>query len=1180
MFKTTKRTLAVLLAVLMLTLSMPFAVFAEGDVVALVIDGKPTTTYATVSKAIKAIPDGGTGTVKALKQAIGNIILNADKTVILDLNADAFDYVEGKVALLKGNLTIKNGRLKGTVLENGQIQTISVIGSDDTSLEPGKQNRLTIAEDATVGTDGSNFALILWPATNAKVAYGTQIDVNGRLLDNLFVSGNILDGNSVINVNEGATISGAGVGIALNGYATVNVKGGTITAGNDTASGTGIEVRSGNLNVTGGTITGNGAYSFVPNGNGTTSTGCGIAVAQHTTKNNIKVEISGDADVKGTVALAIANPQENQDGEISVSVKGGTFTSTSKEEPSVVVMKESSETRVNAFISGGIFSSVLSPDYFAEDAQVKQKKAETEATAEADGNIKHYVGADGKCFTLSESGEFEELAQADTVIHYWDYDNAEDAVWLDDHSSCSVTVPCAHCDATQTLRSKGVKYAVVSEPTCQSEGTGCYTATFENENIADETDDVTLPMAQHTFDEAGVRFTQEEGVWYAYGTCKMHPLSQVKVKMREVEVSEQTCEKAQIVKYVAVINGETFETEDMEKGEPKGHDYQSQGFKWTGLDNPNAKPAATVTFVCKNNDKHVETRTAAVEQTGSTILPTCVADGNKVYKATVNFDGAEFYDTQTVILPKTGHSYGPWTSNNNGTHTRVCTVADCKEDTQGHSETASCSGGEATCSAKAICKDCNTAYGYLNLDNHKNTTEKPAVKATCVTEGFTAGVYCNDCKLYISGHQSVDIDTSEAGHTYGAPKDEDWKWTWNEETKTYDVEVTLTCTACDADTIGHTKPLTATVSEPVVVEPNHPDDGSKTYTATAIYLEQEFKNEKVDTIKTEDHVWNYASENVTYVWDGYTKCTATVPCAKCNETTKVEATSITSQTTDGTCIEKGVKTYTAVFADENLSAVTKETLDFGAHNYGELIPGEDATCTTTGTVAHYHCDVCGKNFDADKKELTTVVVDALGHDFTGEYNNPADGKHNRACTRCDEFGLNGVVDATESCTGGTASCSKQAVCEVCGAAYGDTLPHTPELRQSEPVQDEIYPNLYHCYNYLVCTTCGAVLDRSMEYTVVDPDPCEHVYQIDTTITDATCAKEGECIMVCEKCGDKIHDTLPATGNHVDADNSGKCDTCNTKMTGGSHCKYCGKIHGGAFGWLTKFFHSILAIFVR
>ncbi len=680
-------------------------------------------------------------------------------------------------------------------------------------------------------------------------------------------------------------------------------------------------------------------------------------------------------------------------------------------------------------------------------------------------------------------------------------------------------------------------------------------------------------MAQHTFDEAGVRFTQEKGVWYAYGTCKNHPLSQVKVKMQEVEVSEQTCENAQIVKYVAVINGETFETEDMEKGEPKGHDYQSQGFKWTGLDNPNAKPAATVTFVCKNDATHVKTQTATVEQTGTTVSPTCVADGNKVYKATVNFDGAEYYDTKTVTLPKTGHSYGPWTSNNNGTHTRVCTVADCNEDTQGHSETASCSGGEATCSAKAICKDCNTAYGYTNLNNHKNTSEKPAVKATCVTEGFTAGVLCNDCGLYLSGHASLGFDTSEAGHTYGAPKDKDWTWTWNEEKETYDVTVTLTCTACDADTSGHTKPLTATVSEPVIEEPIHPNDGSKTYTATATYLEQEFKNSKVDKIKTEDHVWDYESEDVTYAWEGYTKCTATVPCKNCNATTTVDATSITAETTTGSCVEKRVTTYTAAFENENLSDETKETLDFGAHNYGELIPGEDATCTSTGTVAHYHCGVCDKDFadDEEKTPLNSIVIEKKDHSFTIQQHD-AD-SHWLKCANCNE------ITAKEAHKGGTASCSKQAVCEVCGAAYGDTLPHTPVLKVEEN-KDDTYPNLYHCYNVLECSVCKKILDRSMEYTKVKPDPCEHVYQIDSIITDATCAKEGECIMVCEKCGDKIHDTLSATGNHVDADNSGKCDTCNTKMTGGSHCKYCGKIHGGAFGWLTKFFHSILAIFVR
>ena len=96
----------------------------------------------------------------------------------------------------------------------------------------------------------------------------------------------------------------------------------------------------------------------------------------------------------------------------------------------------------------------------------------------------------------------------------------------------------------------------------------------------------------------------------------------------------------------------------------------------------------------------------------------------------------------------------------------------------------------------------------------------------------------------------------------------------------------------------------------------------------------------------------------------------------------------------------------------------------------------------------------------------------------------------------------------------------------------------------------------------------------------EEEPCAHEKTVEKVVKEAKCEEAGEKQLVCEKCGDKIHDTLSATGNHVDADNSGKCDTCNTKMTGGSHCKYCGKIHDGLFGWLVGFFHSILAIFKR
>ncbi len=55
--------------------------------------------------------------------------------------------------------------------------------------------------------------------------------------------------------------------------------------------------------------------------------------------------------------------------------------------------------------------------------------------------------------------------------------------------------------------------------------------------------------------------------------------------------------------------------------------------------------------------------------------------------------------------PALDHDWGAWTSNDDGTHTRVC-----RNDTN-HSEMANCSGGTATCTAKAKCADCQAEYG-------------------------------------------------------------------------------------------------------------------------------------------------------------------------------------------------------------------------------------------------------------------------------------------------------------------------------------------------------------------------------------------------------------------------------------------------------------------------------------
>ena len=54
--------------------------------------------------------------------------------------------------------------------------------------------------------------------------------------------------------------------------------------------------------------------------------------------------------------------------------------------------------------------------------------------------------------------------------------------------------------------------------------------------------------------------------------------------------------------------------------------------------------------------------------------------------------------------------------------------------------------------------------------------------------------------------------------------------------------------------------------------------------------------------------------------------------------------------------------------------------DDGAHTheYGEWIDEVRATCTEGGTLGHYSCDGCGKNFDADKNELAELDTPRAG----------------------------------------------------------------------------------------------------------------------------------------------------------------------------------------------------------
>ena len=171
-----------------------------------------------------------------------------------------------------------------------------------------------------------------------------------------------------------------------------------------------------------------------------------------------------------------------------------------------------------------------------------------------------------------------------------------------------------------------------------------------------------------------------------------------------------------------------------------------------------------------------------------------------------------------------------------------------------------------------------------------------------------------------------------------------------------------------------------------------------------------------------------------------------------------------------------------------VKSLTEEKVKIPAgHEYGDLVPKQEPTCKQTGMQAHYKCSVCNKYFDESKTEKTeaelTIPVNPNAHDFGAWIEEvPATCKDtgvkaHEDCNRCnrhfDESG-NEIADLTiptndnhdwnawvsngngthtrtckrdsghkenGTCSGGTATCTTKAVCDVCRTTYGDTAPH-------------------------------------------------------------------------------------------------------------------------------------------
>ena len=163
--------------------------------------------------------------------------------------------------------------------------------------------------------------------------------------------------------------------------------------------------------------------------------------------------------------------------------------------------------------------------------------------------------------------------------------------------------------------------------------------------------------------------------------------------------------------------------------------------------------AQTVTV----DEKYVDTVTVngtevTLDENGSFVLTP--ADGEQKIVVT---DKAGNTAEMTVTV-NDGHTFGDWTSNGDGTHTRKCTVDGCNGI-----ETKDCSGGKATCTENAVCEVCGKDYGELDPNNHTGLKHIPAKAATEDSEGNIEYWQCKVCGKYYADAEATkeitDADT-------------------------------------------------------------------------------------------------------------------------------------------------------------------------------------------------------------------------------------------------------------------------------------------------------------------------------------------------------------------------------------------------------------------------------------
>lgn len=311
------------------------------------------TYYASLANAVAAAQPSVATTITMLKDVnLPNYItVNNGKDITLDLNKHNIIFTGYSVFRVKGANFHVTG--EGTIFENRKDGFAPIIAGGS---KEDIANYTTITIDKDVILKGDYAGIFVDTDNGGKNSYnnyGLIINMNGSIdltaitdgvsAYGIYVQGlNKVTTGNVMQINlDGARIKTGEEAIYAAGYAKWNLKDCTFTAENAA-----IELRAGEMTIDGGNYTATATeFKCEANGNGSTTQGAALAIAQHTTKKDITVNIK-DGTFVGVKALNESNPQENDPSpQVNLSISNGKFKG------------EVTTADVTKFISGGYFTT-------------------------------------------------------------------------------------------------------------------------------------------------------------------------------------------------------------------------------------------------------------------------------------------------------------------------------------------------------------------------------------------------------------------------------------------------------------------------------------------------------------------------------------------------------------------------------------------------------------------------------------------------------------------------------------------------------------------------------------------------------------------------------------------------------------------------------------------------------